>query len=152
MDFPTLHDEAFGYDEIYLHLEDVSVDLPDQEKLVSVIKQMATEENAPLRELNYVFCSDDYLLEMNRTHLQHDYYTDVITFAHLEQTICGDIYISTTRVTENAQNAKVPFEHELLRVMLHGALHLAGFGDKTDDEKTLMRSKEDQYLSLWSQA
>lgn len=149
MDFPALHSDAFGNEEVYLHLEDVSIDLPDTEPLLAVLKQMAETEGAPLRELNYIFCSDEYLLEMNKAHLQHDYYTDVITFPHLEDEICGDIYISTTRVAENATKQKVAFKHELKRVMLHGALHLAGYRDETTDLKAQMRLKEDFYLDRW---
>jgi probable rRNA maturation factor len=150
MDFPSIHEDAFGFEEVYLHQEDVSVEPPEMEKLLAVLKQMAEQEGKPLRELNYIFCSDDYLLELNKSQLQHDYYTDVITFPHLDQTICGDVFISTDRVAENAGQLNVKFEHELLRVMLHGALHLAGYGDKTPEQEDLMRVKEDAYLQLYS--
>lgn len=149
MNFPTLHEDAFGTEELYLHLEDVSIELPLQSRLQQVLINMAEQENAPFRELNYIFCSDDYLLEVNRQHLNHDYYTDVITFPHLEQSLCGDIYISTDRIAENAQNLGVSFDLELLRVMLHGALHLCGHTDTTPAAKQKMRKLEDQYLAVW---
>lgn len=152
MDFPSLHSDAFGIDEVYFHQEDVSIELPDTQKLHSVLRAMAEAESAPLRELNYIFCSDPYLLELNKQHLQHDYYTDVITFQHLDGEICGDVYISTDRIVENAQHLKVSFEQELIRVMLHGALHLAGYRDETPELKTEMRSKEDQFLLLFQSA
>jgi probable rRNA maturation factor len=144
--FPNMHDEAFGVDEVYLHQEDVSVDVPYIDKMLSTLKQMASSESAPLRELNYIFCSDDYLLEMNRTHLQHDYLTDVITFPNLDGAICGDVYISTDRVADNAKQVGVEFERELVRVMLHGALHLAGYTDTDPVQKAMMSAKEDVYL------
>ena len=149
IDFPKIHDEAFGYDEVYFHQEDVTVEIPDMEQVIMVLKSMAEQESAPLRELNYILCSDDYLLEMNRQHLDHDYYTDVITFPHLQGNICGDVYVSTDRVAENARKSNINFETELLRVMLHGALHLAGYQDGNDEQKVQMRTKEDAYLALF---
>jgi probable rRNA maturation factor len=149
MEFPALHEEAFGNEELYLHLQDVSIDLPDAEKLLEVIKLMAKTEKKPFRELNYIFCSDDFLLEMNRTHLDHDYYTDVITFPHLDHAICGDVYISTDRIAENAKKLGITFDFELLRVILHGALHLAGYADTTPELKQKMSQREDHYLAIY---
>jgi probable rRNA maturation factor len=148
IEFPLVSEEAFGHEEIYLHQEDVSIDLPNLTILTQLIKHIAAQEGVAFRELNYIFCSDEYLLNMNRQYLDHDYYTDVITFPHLEKSLCGDIYISTDRVFENAKASQVVFDTELLRVMIHGALHLSGYGDSTPTEKKLMRAKENSYLSL----
>jgi probable rRNA maturation factor len=99
--------------------------------------------------INFVFCSDDELLEINRTHLNHDYYTDIITFP-IEETdsvLEAEIYISIDRVKENAENESVSFDNELKRVIVHGILHLCGYKDKTTQQQKNMRQKEDFYLS-----
>ena len=112
------------------------------------IKRMIRMEGKKTGDLNFVFCSDDYLLNINRQYLQHDYYTDVITFDYCQgNNISGDIYISIDRVAENAQHYGFSFDAELYRVILHGVLHLCGYGDKTNEEQTLMRAKEDCYLT-----
>ncbi|TXN37648.1 rRNA maturation RNase YbeY [Flagellimonas hymeniacidonis] len=101
-------------------------------------------------ELDYIFCSDDYLLSINQDYLNHDTYTDIITFDYSDgKTLSGDIFISTERVNENAKAYKVSLDEELLRVMSHGILHLMGFGDKTDEERILMRSKEEEKIKLF---
>ncbi len=101
------------------------------------------------QEINYIFCDDRYLLKINQDHLDHDTYTDIITFDYTEgQEIYADIYISIERVRDNAKDFKEPFERELSRVMAHGVLHLCGYKDKTLEEKTIMREKEDDCLSL----
>jgi len=104
------------------------------------------------RDVQYVFCSDDFLLNMNNDFLQHDYYTDIITFDLSEpgqQGISAEIYISWDRVQDNAGLHAVSSLEELRRVMAHGALHLCGFGDKTKSEKLEMTYQEDQALRLW---
>ncbi len=99
--------------------------------------------------LNYIFCSDEFLLDINRRFLKHDYYTDIITFDYSEgKIISGDLYISIDRVKENAETEQQPFETELSRVMIHGVLHLMGHGDKEKKAKALMRKKEDKFLAL----
>ncbi len=120
--------------------------LPSLEQLTTWIAAMAKAENVPLGDLNYVFCSDAYLLDMNKQYLDHDYFTDVITFPMDDESIFGDIFISTDRVTDNAKTLGVDPHKELLRVMIHGALHLAGYGDKSPEEEKVMREKEDFYL------
>lgn len=98
-------------------------------------------------EISFIFCSDDYLLEINRQYLNHDYYTDIITFDYVEnEIISGDIFISIDRVKENASEFKLSFQNELNRIMIHGVLHLIGYKDKEEDEKVLMTTKEDYYL------
>lgn len=105
-------------------------------------------ESKVLDEVTIVFCSDDHLLKMNIEFLQHDYYTDIITFDYCEEdAIIGELYISVDRVSDNAKEVSVSFEDELHRVLVHGVLHLIGYGDKGDDEESAMRSKEDFYLN-----
>jgi rRNA maturation RNase YbeY len=107
------------------------------------------KEGFELGELSYNFCTDEHLLGLNITHLNHDFYTDIITFELNEnKTIIGDIYISIDRVKDNAKQNDKTFSNELKRVIVHGALHLCGFKDKTKKDATLMREKEDYYLSL----
>jgi rRNA maturation RNase YbeY len=110
------------------------------------------EETTGFHSLNYIFCNDEYLLNINRDFLQHDDYTDIITF-NLDHDggIIGEIYISIERVKENALIFKVPFLKELYRVMFHGALHLAGYKDKSKAEQVEMREKEDYYLGKYLQ-
>lgn len=105
---------------------------------------------AEIQEINYIFCTDEYLLKINQDYLSHDYYTDIISFDHsINQTILsGDIYISIDRVKENAAKFKVPFKSELHRVLIHGVLHYLGYKDKTKEEVQIMRSKENYCLSL----
>jgi len=101
-------------------------------------------------DLVYIFCSDDYLLEVNRKFLKHDYFTDIITFptSNNPEIISGDIYLSIDRVYENSSNENDKFEREFARVLVHGVLHLIGYKDNTTTESLLMRSKEDYYLLL----
>lgn len=143
-DFPE-HEEATEQ-AINFHAEDVDFPLSDQDRLAKWLFDVADSEEKDLLEVNYIFCSDDYLLDLNREHLDHDYYTDVITFQLTEGVVHGDIFISTDRVADNARELGVPFEQELHRVMVHGVLHLAGYGDKTPEQEAQMRAKEDQYL------
>lgn len=99
-------------------------------------------------EINYIFCDDEYLLQVNREYLKHDYYTDVITFDYVKgKTISGDIFVSLTRIFDNAQTLSKDFESEFFRVLAHGLLHLCGYKDKTEEEIAEMRSKEDYYLN-----
>ncbi len=99
-------------------------------------------------DITFVFCSDDYLLKLNKDYLQHDYFTDIITFDYCEKNIIsGDIFISIDRIKENARQYNVTFENELQRVMIHGVLHLVGYKDKSEEEKKIMREKENFYLN-----
>ena len=106
------------------------------------------EKNSP-RNINYIFCSDDFLAELNKLYLHHNTYTDIITFpdlSHLKK-IAGDVYISVERIKENAEKYHQPFDIELARVMVHRILHLLGYKDKTPNDKELMTRKEDYYLN-----
>ena len=104
-----------------------------------------------LGELSIIFCCDEYLLDINKKHLNHDFYTDIITFNYsVEKKLNGDLFISVDRVKDNAILFNENFNVELFRVIIHGVLHLCGFNDKTIDEQKEMRSKENYYLSLMS--
>ena len=110
---------------------------------------LITNEGKKAGEINYIFCDDEYLLKVNQDFLQHDYYTDVITFDYVKgKTIAGDIFVSLPRISENAETHSKDFNVELHRVLAHGILHLCGYKDKTDDEVKEMRNKEDYYLNI----
>lgn len=132
---------------INIFYEDIDELALDFDFLESWLANVCLSEQKSLAEVNLIFCSDEYLLEMNNQYLQHDYYTDIITFDYCEgDLIIGDLFISVDRVKENAVLNKVELSNELNRVVVHGVLHLCGFKDKSDDEEKLMRSKEDFYL------
>lgn len=134
---------------IQLHLLDVEYDILHSTEIESWLAQTAASESREVGMVNVILVSDEYLLDMNRQYLQHDYFTDIITFDTSEgNIISGDLYISIERVADNASQFDVSTTDELHRVMVHGVLHLCGYGDKTDEEKSTMRSKEDHYLSL----
>lgn len=121
-------------------------------RLKSFIADIFKTEKKPLRQLTYIFCSDEYLLQMNRQFLQHDYYTDIISFdmsEHPGAPIEGEIYISTDRVKDNASLQHTSIEQELHRVIFHGALHLCGYKDKQKKQQNEMRAREDYYLSRY---
>ncbi len=113
------------------------------------IHETAANEKQNLGELNFIFSSDQYLLRINQKFLDHDTYTDIITFDNStnNENICGDVFISMDRVKENAKVFKVSFTDELHRVMIHGVLHLLGFSDKNEPDKKQMTEKEDFYLA-----
>ncbi|MEZ5021985.1 MAG: rRNA maturation RNase YbeY [Chitinophagales bacterium] len=120
----------------------------DYKKWISKVVDL---EGYELSELSYIFCSDEYLLNINKEYLNHDYYTDIITFDNSEEDnlIAGDIFVSIDRVEENATELNVSFENELKRVMIHGVLHLCGYGDKSEEEEKLMREKEEEAIALY---
>ena len=100
--------------------------------------------------MDYIFCTDEYLLELNQEYLKHDTFTDIITFDYTDgSAISGDIFISTDRVKENAKEFEEDVLNELRRVMSHGVLHLAGYGDKSKEESKLMREKEDEKIKMF---
>lgn len=138
---------------IHFFTEDISFRLQNSLQLKRWIKQTIVTETHQLQELNFIFCSDEYLLEINKTYLNHDYYTDIITFdnSEKERAILGDIFISIDRITDNASHLHVPFNRELHRVMIHGVLHLLGYQDKLATNKKMMTAKEDQYLAVFYQ-
>jgi rRNA maturation RNase YbeY len=134
-----------------IHYEDVADLLLNESDLTIWISKVCSSENLDFGDVSLIFCSDEYLLEMNRTHLDHDFYTDIITFDYTDnQIVSGDLFISIDRVRDNANDFIVSFEHELHRVIIHGILHLCGYKDKSDDEEKLMRSKENVALAMIS--
>nr|WP_243745597.1 rRNA maturation RNase YbeY [Segetibacter sp. 3557_3] len=127
--------------------------LPKSAKLKSFIERIFEGERQGLERLDYIFCSDEYLLDINRSFLNHDYYTDIVTFdlsAASGSPIIGELYISIDRVVENAGLLNCDVQHELLRVIFHGSLHLCGYKDKTKSEITGIREREDYYLRLFA--
>ena len=121
----------------------------DERRITRWIQAVAAGYGFSVGQLNYIFCSDERELQVNRDFLGHDYYTDVITFDYsTPSTIAGDIFISLDTVRSNAEQVGVPFLDELHRIIIHGALHLTGQGDKTPKTKAQMTAKEDQALAL----
>ena len=146
--------------------EDCDFTLPHPERIATWMDAAVCAEGCRGGEVSVIFCSDAYLLKMNREYLHHDYYTDIITFDYCEteeffdfgkeetvtepqeeRTISGDLFISIDTVRSNAAIYEVPFERELERVMIHGILHLIGYNDKTEGEQAEMRRKEEEYLN-----
>ena len=135
-----------------ISFEFINVEVPElSSELFSLwLDDAVCEEGKLTGEITVIFCSDEYLLEMNRQYLNHDYYTDIITFDYGdESTVSGDLFISVDRVYDNAQGLGLNRGTELKRVCVHGVLHLCGYGDKNDLESRLMRQKEDYYLSKY---
>ncbi|AIG31223.1 rRNA maturation RNase YbeY [Flavobacterium psychrophilum] len=129
---------------------EIDFEIREETSYINWVSSVILSENKSEGEINYIFCDDNYLLEINQQYLNHDTLTDVISFDYsLGDEIHGDIYISIERVRENADDFKVPFEEELKRVMIHGVLHYCGYKDKSDADELLMRSKEDEKLKLF---
>lgn len=128
--------------------------LSNRRALKAFIPAIFRREKVPFGSLTYIFCSDDYLLDINRQYLNHDYYTDIITFdlSEGEGKVSGEIYISIDRVKDNAWQFNTSITEELHRVIFHGALHLCGYRDKTTKEATQMRVKENEYLARWKKS
>ena len=137
-------------EKINSYSEDIDFILPNSSLVFDWIKKSIQSEDKKLQQLNFIFCSDKYLHQINVEYLNHDTYTDVITFPYAEgENIEGDIFISIDRIKENAEQFKVSFQDELHRVMIHGTLHLMGYFDKTHEDKILMTQKENEYLQLF---
>lgn len=123
-------------------------ELADKERLSNWIERTITGEGYEVGDISYVFCDDDYLHKLNMEFLKHDTLTDIISFDYcMGKQVNGEIFISVDRVRENAEEFQVPFIQELHRVMIHGIFHYCGYGDKTPEEESLMRSKEDRALA-----
>lgn len=143
--FPLPIDEE---EYISFHAEDFDFALSDELAQSSWLQKVIEDEGYHLKQLSYIFCSDNYLHQINLEYLDHDTFTDIITFPYEEAPfVGGDIFISIERVRENAKEFKVPFEQELGRVMAHGVLHLCGYKDKTPEQQMVMRQKEEESLS-----
>lgn len=129
--------------------EAISFKLKHPRKTSGWIKSTIKREKKSLEQLNFIFCSDEYLLEINKAYLKHNTFTDIITFnqSTIENIIEGDVYLSVDRIKENALSMNIPFDDEIHRVIIHGVLHLIGYDDKSKAAKSLMRKKEDFYLA-----
>ena len=124
--------------------------LEDSKKYTDWIKKILNSENYQLTDISYVFCTDEYLFDLNKKFLGHNTYTDIISFDYSEgNSIYGEIYISIDRVKENAERYNIEFDRELKRVMAHGLLHLMGYKDKSAEDKRVMRTKEDEKMKLF---
>ncbi|WP_372754593.1 rRNA maturation RNase YbeY [Labilibaculum sp.] len=123
----------------------------DQKRLGEWISRVVVNNGFQIGEINYYFCSDNYLLAMNREHLNHDYFTDIISFDYtVSDMISGDLFISVDTVLDNSKEYGCDYMEELHRVMIHGVLHLMGIDDKTDEDQEIMTQKEDESLALLS--
>ena len=132
---------------ITFHTEDIEMPELDERKIGKWIRAVAADYGFAVGNINYIFCSDERELAVNREFLGHDYYTDVITFDYsTAQTLNGDIFISLDTVRSNAEMVGCRFEDELLRILIHGVLHLTGQGDKTPETKAQMTAKEEKAL------
>ena len=134
---------------IHFFSEEIDFQIKYSTKKKQWIKSTIKAEGQTLEALNFIFCSDEYLLSKNIEYLDHNTLTDIITFDTSESdSIEGDIFISIDRIRDNAEKLDISFQDELDRVLIHGVLHLIGYGDKGNEQKKLMREKEDSYLSL----
>jgi probable rRNA maturation factor len=139
----------YSIDKIEFNIVDYNYLLRGKIKLIDWIKKAILKEKRLPGPISFNFCSDEYLLGINKQYLNHNYYTDIITFDFCEgMSISGDIYISIERIKENAKNEHKTFSNELRRVIIHGILHLCGYKDKKPADTRQMRQKEDYYLSL----
>lgn len=139
--------------QIHFHFQKV-ITLNKRRLLKAFLYNKLIDAGRTTAEINYIFCSDEELLEINRTHLNHDYFTDIITFDlsdSANQLLCSDIFISADRVKDNANTLEITLEAELHRVIFHGILHLLGYKDKTKQQRGAMREMEDQWLNDFSQ-
>ena len=148
--FPEFEEELDNSSEpIQFFSEETDFILDHQAAISNWIKSIIEKEGKTLRQVNFILCNDDYLHKINVEYLNHDTYTDIITFPYNDPPIIhSDIFISVERVEHNAQKFETSFTNELHRVIIHGVLHLCGFGDKTEGEKQIMRTKEDEALHL----
>lgn len=136
--------------KVFFFFEKNAITLQNRAHLKKYIETIFRKEKKQLASLNYIFCSDKRLLEINRQFLKHDFYTDIISFELSASKFTeGEVYISIDRVKENARLLEISIKSEICRVIFHGALHLCGYGDKSKSEQLIMREKEDFYLNLY---
>ena len=136
---------------IYFSAENKNFELENEPKVKKWITAVVNAQSMRVGNISYLFCDDAYLINVNRTYLDHDTYTDIITFDYVEgSVVSGDILISVERVRENASLFNSSFERELLRVIIHGVLHLLGQADKSDEDAAMMRKKEEVALDMWN--
>lgn len=154
MEFPNLSALENNKQFISFHVEEIDFVFEETDKTIKWLNRIAEQESKEIVSLDYVFCSDDYLHKINVEYLNHDTYTDIITFDLGEPTddaISGEIYISIDRVKENAQIHESRYKDELLRVVSHGLLHLIGYPDKSEQEALIMRCKEEDALKTYKE-
>lgn len=149
-DFSDIPDFDTTDEPIIFNVEGIDFELPDTEGVIDWIHRIAESEDMDIGAVSYIFCDDAYLSALNVEYLDHDTLTDIITFPYSSNPIEGDIFISIDRVRDNAKDFGVPFEQELRRVIIHGVLHLCGYGDKTDADALIMRGKEDAALAMYA--
>ena len=135
-----------GESNILFFVEEVEFTFDREVPLSDCIKKIFSDHNAIPGSINVIFCSDQYLLRLNRDYLNHDYYTDILTFPMNENPLSGDLFISIDRVRINTAELQTGFNRELSRVVIHGVLHLLGYNDKTEEQVSEMREKEEWYL------
>lgn len=135
---------------IFVHHETDTFVLQEEQAHVSWLEKVCEHYELSPECINYIFCDDEYLLNINKEYLNHDYYTDIITFPISKDPLCVDIFISVDRVKENASTHKVSEDQELKRVMAHGLIHVAGYKDKTEDEAKIMRAQEEIAIALYA--
>ena len=149
--FPDFDEDSFDDSPtpIQFFSEETDFILGQQSAITDWIKNIISREDKSLRQINFILCSDDYLHKINIEYLDHDTLTDIITFPYCDPpNIHSDIFISVERVEDNAKKFSTSFTNELHRVIIHGVLHLCGYGDKSEEEKAFMRTKEDEALAL----
>jgi len=136
---------------LHFHFKDTSLKISKRKRLRSFIFDIFKREGVLVQSVDYIFCTDEYLLSINQTFLKHDDYTDIVTFnfSGNNEPVIGEIYISVERIKENAKEFKTSLNQEIHRVMFHGVLHLCGYKDKSKVQRLLMRSLEDKYLHLY---
>lgn len=136
---------------VHFHNEEVSFSFNNKREVSLWLKSVVSSFQKELGVINVIFCNDQYLLKVNQTYLNHDYFTDIITFNYNENNlISGDLFISIDRVKENAINQKMEFNVEIHRVIVHGVLHLCGLNDQSKQEKEIMRGRENLFLQKLS--
>lgn len=135
--------------KVYFFSEENDYVFKEKKNFKNVVKLIGEKEKKEFQNINIILCSDNYLLNINRKYLKRNYLTDIITFPNTAENISGDIFISIDRIKENAVIFKVPFINELKRVLIHGILHLCGYEDYNDDQKSNMTKKEDYYLNFF---
>lgn len=139
--------------KVSFNYADKQLNLTNKTGIKAFIPSIFKKEGKKLEAINYVFCSDDYLLQINKDFLQHDYYTDIITFDLSEgDATISEVYISVDRIKDNARQLGTSFEQEALRVIFHGALHLCGYKDKSKKDTETMRFMEEKYIKLYQKA
>ena len=136
---------------IYFHAEKIDYQLKGKKEVRDWIHRVIEIEGRETGEINVIFTSDDFLIKINNQYLERNYFTDIITFDYGDgKTISGDMYLSIERIWENAKQFKKSRKSELLRIIIHGILHLIGYNDNNEDEKKLMTERENQYLGIYS--